>query len=324
MIWVAAACVGLSVSTACAAPSNTGQASSGTTPAGRPAESGVQAVIDGTGLSASDLQFVDLAEQTLTQQCLQRHGFEYTVSPEALDAVVLDVFPPEPSAAAAKAQGYGLAAESRALAPARASGDPGPGQLTPEQIAGNAYESTLTPQRRAEYQRLIVGTDASRRMFRLVGGVEVGFPTTGCGAQARLALYGGWPDYLAVTQVPQFVRLEFAGRLQRDRTYAAAARKWSVCMARSGLNYQTPGSAYADMEKRYATSGPTVQVRQLEIETAVADTRCARAVHLAQVQASAERRFEDRLSGPDQRSVLLSITALTQAKARARRLLGSR
>lgn len=237
-------------------------------------------------------QVLSSAEHRLVAECMTGRGLRYLPQTQA---------PPTPDASLAgrRAHGYGLDEPSTAL---------------PD---NDAYVQTLPDAEQFDYQRALEGTDEERRAIRLSNGGTVSFAGGGCQAEAQRELYGDVIEWARITYVPQALHLKMADQVKADSGYRKAIDDWAKCMAGRGFAATSPEAVQDELKNLYATQGPSAQLREKEIATAVADGECAEQLRIPELVQDIKKRLVDELPEIDRQDLHRVAQAWTTAAANA-------
>jgi hypothetical protein len=192
---------------------------------------------------------LDLAEEELVKQCMTARGHIYQpFVPPLLAGSDEERMVDLPRR---RTEGYGLA----------------PDQPPPPNPAPNANEP--------DYQQALFGDDQHHQEHSLPNGSRHSYPTTGCVAESRAALYGDTQRWARTVMNPQIYNNTILARVENAPELRDATARWASCMAAAGHHHITPEAARNATVAAYDRHGSTQPVRQQEITTAVADGECA-------------------------------------------------
>jgi hypothetical protein len=270
---------------------------------------GSTALLIKSGSYYADEQALNAAESELTQHCMVRLGFRYpaqaTLDPMARDEQW------RPDLAARRRYGYDLAAHLTAQPAALAAGD--------------RYQRSLSPARRARYRRALFGSMAQYEAIDLPGG-QFSFPAHGCIAASQDRLYGSPVTAARVFYLPQVLFNSVYVAVQRTPGYRHVLSAWAGCMSQHGYRYSSPSDAERQLADRYHAGEPPAAQRaaqRLEIAVAVQDAKCAGQVRVPEVTQALLLCYAARLPAA-QRQALNSVAAARDTAAgRARQILSS-
>ncbi|MGD1219576.1 hypothetical protein AB9Q10_14270 [Streptomyces krungchingensis] len=187
-------------------------------------------------------------------------------------------------------------------------------QAVAAQQRGAAQERTITPAAKAVY----TGTAqrADKKSGTAAAPVPDGVPEGGChGAAQRAALADRAADDLMVVQN---LFLEASATTREDAAVRALDKRWSACMAKSGLRYPDPLSAVDDTtwrRRRTSPDGPHPDFpapSAEEIRTAEADVRCKSATDYVVTRHDIESGHQKRLIGQHEKT----LAAVAERKRR--------
>jgi hypothetical protein len=264
---------------------------------------------------AAQQTLLQLAQSTLTAQCMRRHGFSYQIAhPPALvdDAANSAYGLVTPSTAAA--EGYGIS--DNALI----------------RRADNAVGTTPQPEgNRPGFMPALVGTAAHRAVLTLPDGSDVSYNTDGCVTTAIVQLYGkAWnPAYYTLAEATQQIQ----SHVLQSPLWASAVSAWSGCMTTTfhedlaspeAARAQVAASVATAVAKAPADAGPAFLAaeRGKEIALASQDADCQAQVGLAAVAAGAQASPEQAAQTSYRADVATYATDLHTAVARAQQLVG--
>jgi hypothetical protein len=193
----------------------------------------------------------------------------------------------------------------------------GKGQELPE---AEQRVRQLPPDQQAAYHKALMGSADTRQAIQLPGGGEVGFPTTGCIAEARRRLFGDLLVWARVAHVPSALDSRISQQVGTNPTYVKAERAWRGCMKGKGYAYQHPGDGYPGLQARYEKEGPSQRLRQQEIAIAVADAECARQAKIPAAVRTAKQHGAEELTEIEQQALRELTRSWLTAVANARRI----
>src|SRR5690606_7303613 len=101
-----------------------------------------------------------------------------------------------------------------------------------------------------EFQRALFGDDQRHEELSLPNGTILSYPTSGCVADARAAIFGDNRSWARVDAIPQLVNNTLRERVQESAELADVTSQWSTCMAEAGYHYASPEAAVADLVGR--------------------------------------------------------------------------
>ena len=105
------------------------------------------------------------------------------------------------------------------------------------------YVSQLPENDRVIYRRALFGGNREYSAIRLPDGSTTSFPTKGCVAEARAALFGDVVLWARVAYIPQTFNNILTKRVTDDPDYAATIDKRRACMAKQGYQFASPEDA---------------------------------------------------------------------------------
>jgi hypothetical protein len=164
------------------------------------------------------------------------------------------------------------------------------------------------------FEKALSGSAPAYRQITLPNGSTLGYPTTGCLAQARASLYGDdttWARADSVTQILSNTVLTQAGR---DPILTKTIERWAGCMKAAGFTYQSPGAALSALT--------AVHPRAREIAVATADGKCQLQVGLPAADQAARRATAAALPVAQRRELLDLARAHCHAYRRAAQVTG--
>jgi hypothetical protein len=152
------------------------------------------------------------------------------------------------------------------------------------------------------------------RQITLPNGSTLGYPTTGCLAQARASLYGDdttWARADSVTQILSNTVLTQAGR---DPTLSKTIERWAGCMKAAGFTYKSPGAALSALTAAHP--------RAREIAVTTADGKCRLQDGLPAADQAARRATAAALPVAQRKELLDLAHAHCHAYGRAAQVTG--
>ncbi|MFD3948004.1 hypothetical protein [Streptomyces sp. NPDC058579] len=187
-----------------------------------------------------------------------------------------------------------------------------------------AYRASLSPQRRAAYDKALDGgLDAPVISAGLPGGGTIRKKVGGCAAESEKRLYGDLTTWFRADKVAANLRPLYVPQVLRDDEFKAALNAWARCMERAGHSYADPAAA-----RRAAAMLPDAGTSEksfaTEREIATAEATCARTASLKTVGAERERFHVDALRDRYGEAIDTSRRIQHEAFARAAELVGPR
>jgi hypothetical protein len=292
----------------------------------RPVTSAEMSVLLDSNASETAQDQLSYAMDVLTQRCMKAKNFLYypeplgTVASAPVGAAEVPEFPVYTSLAYRKVNGYGdYASYEQELA---AGHNPSSHVPSSEGTSEEAtYVSTLSAGQQQRYALAQVGQPNDTLSFTLPGGQRGTIVAGGCRGTAAKELFGSMSSYIQATQGSNALYNLLLADVEGSPAFVGATHAWSACMADSGYKYQTPTSAYNELQDRYAQDGPTPSLRELEIRVSVRDYQCAEKVSLLRTTIKLNEEYAGKL-GPQIEGDLLRITEMdASAVARAARLV---
>jgi hypothetical protein len=291
-----------------------------------PVSSVEMSVLLDSGPSEAAQDQLNYAMDVLTQRCMRAKNFLYypeplgTIASVPAGATEVPEFPVYTSLADRKVNGYGdYASAEQELA----SGH-NPSSHTPSDEGSSEeadYVSTLSAEAQQRYADAQVGPPGDTLSFTLPGGQRGTIVAGGCRGTAAKELFGSMANYIQATQGANQLYNLLLADVEGNAAFVAAVNAWSSCMADRGYKYQSPTSAYNEIQDQYAADGPTAHLRQLEIKVAVNDYQCAEKVSLLRTTVRLNEQ-DARQLGPQIEGDLLRITEMdASAVVRASRLV---
>lgn len=185
------------------------------------------------------------------------------------------------------------------------------------------YVMSLSPSQRRRYDDALFGPPGHQaRTFNLVGFGKQLIATGGCqGDQAVRAVYGSTVAGWYAASLTEFPERELAS-LEQAPSFQASEAKWSACMRKAGYAFSSPADAISELEDRYEQDGPTLALKQEEIDIAVTDYHCAVSTGFRSVYDQALRASVTDLSAQYRLLVAESARDFDAALRRAQRILG--
>jgi hypothetical protein len=240
-------------------------------------------LVTASGAYQERAYLITLAEQQLVQRCMA--GQNYTYWPATPEPIADPIDLPR-----RRAHGYGL-------------NDPGirPPAAGPEQD-------------KPAFQHALSGSPEHYRQITLPDGEVLGFPTTGCLAQARATLYGDDTTWARTDSVPQILGSILRMQTRQDPALVRANQQWAECMKQAGFAFDSPAAAVASL----ATNHP----REREIAVATADGQCQLQVGLPATDLAARRAAAASLPATQRQQLLDLGQAHCAAYRRAAPLTG--
>ncbi|MFR9794380.1 hypothetical protein ACL02U_00475 [Streptomyces sp. MS06] len=227
------------------------------------------------------------AEERLTKQCMNRHGFSYWETRILTLEESRPVRYVQDDVEWARRYGYGSGIDMKADRARRHN-------------PNAAYRGSLSAARRAAYDTALDGGDQARLLTaQLPGGRgEVRKRLGGCTAEAESKLYGDPVAWFHAAKIATNLRPLYVPELMRDKRLRTAVAAWSRCMRQHGYSYDDPQAAHDAVRQRTALSERSAtagEALKAERETAVADARCARETSLKSVGTACEKLYVGRL-----------------------------
>jgi hypothetical protein len=235
-----------------------------------------------------------LAEEELVRRCMSEQGQTYwPVVPAPLagsdDERSVDL-------AGRRVHGYGLT--DRPAAPPHVGPDEG----------------------KPEFERALFGDTDHYRQLRLPDGAELSYPTTGCVAEARAALYGDDTRWARTDAIPQVLGNALRAAPESPALTGAKSR-WATCMAAAGYPYADERAAIDALTAAKRTT-PTSVLRTREIAVAVADGQCALQAHVPSTELASLRSHARSLPAAQRREIVELTAVHCAATDRARSVMG--
>lgn len=246
-----------------------------------------------------------------TGECMRSKGFVYydAQGPSGGPPFVSAYEHPYSSLAKREISGYGLYNYYVAQE----------GQGSSSQDPESSYISSLSPAQSAKYVDALEGSPGHQgTTFNIVGFGREDIETGGCQGRATREIYGttiaSWyVNSLTILPTDQLHAIE------KTPSFQASEAKWSECMTKDGYSFSSPSMAISSLEQQYQTDGPTAELHQKEITTAVADYRCATATGFKSVYDTALRTSVTSLSPHDKVALAAASRDLDAALLRAQR-----
>jgi hypothetical protein len=255
-----------------------------TTPARGPHLTGAAVdLLTGSGDYPARKHVLDTAEEQLNKRCMTARGQAYQPFVPPLVAGsdeerALDL-------PRRRVEGYGLA----------------PGASPPPSAAPNAD--------RPQYQQALFGDDRHQQGLQLPSGAVLSYPTAGCLAESRAALYGDVVRWARTVSIPQIFDNDLRSQVKNAPELAEANSRWASCIATAGHPYPTSEAAVNDISTAYQQHGPTAELRNREIAIATIDGECALRAHKPRTELELRRAKAASLP-VDQRRELNELAAL--------------
>lgn len=239
---------------------------------------------------------LDMAEEKLVERCMSERGQVYwpmRISPvTATDEERIVDLPKR------RVEGFGLAT----------------GATKPPSVGPNENQPA--------FQLALFGDVQHYQGLRLANGKVVSYPTYGCLAQSRAALYGDALRWASIDSVPQVVASTLRAQVKSAPELAEANSRWTSCMGAAGYQYPDPEAAITDLSTAYQQQGKTAALRQREIAVAVADGECALRAHVPSTELALRRSQAQSLPGEQRRELNDLATKHCAAYQNARRVVG--
>jgi hypothetical protein len=241
------------------------------------------------------------AEQILISSCMAAEGFPYW----AASTTNLDPQSEHP---------FGLIS----LQQAKRSGFQGP---TPWAVEMNArYVAGLDRRRLSAYIEALNGpeSDSSNVTLTLPGGAVLGHSDKGCSAMAEGRLYSGFDRWFQVSASYEYLNTVRVNEVLANVRYRKAEDRWSACMERRGYSFATPMTAMTFFLMAFPKPSKSV-----EIETAIADVKCAGSSALSTMSREVSKSVETNLRVQSPRVFSQMVTIQNHAVPIAREILRS-
>jgi hypothetical protein len=268
-----------------------------------------------TGLTEAERTLLGEAEQRLIADCMRRKGFQYRIDHGAPRAQMPERRFGLDDVAWARRHGYALTRPAR-------SGDRD-GKAAAENSPQARYVASLPPQRRAEFERELNGTDPAAIVVPVPGRGRIFTSADGCQADARARLYGDlrkWTEAKATVVNLEYLTFD---EVVADPRYTRALATWRTCMTSRGLPYPSSSEAIGAVAKENRNR-PAEEGWKREVTVAVADAECNRAAGLARTGTRLQReRVQDAAVNEFARQARYYTRAVTTALGRARPIAGS-
>ncbi|MGC5330399.1 hypothetical protein [Micromonospora sp. DT62] len=219
-------------------------------------------LLTGSGGHPARRRVLELAEEKLVERCMAARGQVYwPVTPPPVDGSDEERAVDLPRR---RAKGFGLAEASR---PPRA----GPNDRQPA------------------FQFALFGDTRRYEKLELPNGSVLSYPTVGCVAESRAALYGDARRWARVDGVPQVLDNALREQVGKAPELARARARWLSCMAGAGYPYPDPEGAAEDLSRAYRQDGDSASLRRREIAVATADGECALRAHVPATELALRR-----------------------------------
>jgi hypothetical protein len=226
------------------------------------------------------------AQQRLTRQCMNRHGFTFWENRTLTLRESRPVRYVQDDVAWARSYGYGGRIDAKS-----------------EQVRKHhpiaAYRQGLSAERRAPFDVALDGGGGAIELAASLpgSGVEVRKRLGGCTAEAEKTLYGDPAQWFRAAKTATGLNSLYGKDLMNDRRLTTAIRAWSTCMRQAGQPYDNPQAARDTVRRNTASLGRARadEAFAAERRTAVADAECARETSLKSVAAARETYYTDRL-----------------------------
>jgi hypothetical protein len=226
------------------------------------------------------------AQQRLTRQCMNRHGFTYWEDRGLTLRESRPVRYVQDDVAWARTYGYGGRIAAK-------------GERVRERNPIGTYRQSLSASRRTAFDTALDGGDSARMLTAPLpgGGGEIRKRIGGCTEEAERKLYGDPAEWFRTSKIATGLNSLYGDRLMNDRQLTAAIRAWSRCMEKAGQPYEDPQAARDAVRGNTSRLGAARadEAFAAERKTAVADATCARETSLRAVASARETYYEDRL-----------------------------
>ncbi|WP_405099767.1 hypothetical protein [Micromonospora sp. NBC_01412] len=238
---------------------------------------------------------LELAEEKLVERCMAARGQVYwPVTPPPVTGSDEERTVDLPRR---RAKGFGLTDESR---PPRA----GPNDRQPV------------------FQLALFGNARRYEQLELPNGSVLSYPTSGCVAESRAALYGDARRWARVDSIPQVLNNTLREQIGDAPELARARSGWLSCMTASGYPYPDPDAAVDDLSRAYRQNGGSASLRRREIAVATADGECALRVHVPSTELALRRDRAESLPATRRRELNDLGAAHCAAYRRAQPMVG--
>ncbi|MGW0719876.1 hypothetical protein ACWD3K_34760 [Streptomyces sp. NPDC002778] len=268
-----------------------------------------------TGLTDEERKLLSEAEQRLITDCMRDKGFKYGLDPAGPRSDAPERRFGLDDVSWARRHGYGLAEAAR-------SGDR-EGKAAAEQGPQARYLASLSPRRRAEFDRALNGTDRAAIVVPAPGRGQIFTSADGCQADARTELYGDlrqWTEAKAAVVNLEYLTFD---DVVAQKPYTKAEADWRACMKARGLSYASSSEAIGEVAKENE-SRTAQKAWKREVTVAVADAECNRAAGLARTGSRLQRQHvRDAAHQEFARQTRYYTQAVTTALGRARTVVGS-
>ncbi|MBF9070143.1 hypothetical protein [Streptacidiphilus fuscans] len=265
--------------------------------------------------SAAQQTLLQLAQSTLTAQCMRGRGFSYQIPrpPAPVDDAANSSYGLL-TASTAAAQGYGITDNAFIRRADNATG-------TSAQPEGN----------RPGFMSALVGTTAHRSVITLPDGSDISYNADGCVTTAIVQLYGdAWnPAYYTLAVATEQIQ----NQVLQSPLWTSAVSAWSRCMnstyhedlaSPQAARAQVAATVADAVAKAPGDAGPAYLSAQRGKEIALAsqDAVCQARVGLASAAARAQLAPEQTAQTSYRADVATFATDLRTAVARAQQLVG--
>ncbi|MGI5376918.1 hypothetical protein ACQEV2_22245 [Streptomyces sp. CA-251387] len=276
-----------------------------------------------TGLTDAERGLLSEAEQRLITSCMRDKGFQYRLDPGGPRSEAPERRFGLDDVAWARRHGYGLAEAAR-IGDGEGDQDGNrDGKAAAENSPQARYVASLPPQRKAEFDRALNGTDRAAIVVPAPGRGQIFTSADGCQADARRRLYGDlrkWTEAkAAVVNLAYFTFDEVVA----EPRYTEALADWRACMKARGLAYPSSSQAIGAVAKENR-SRTAEEAFKREVTVAVADAECNRTAGLARTGTRLQREHvRDAARHEFARQTRYYTQAVTTALGRARSIVGS-
>ncbi|MFD5631049.1 hypothetical protein [Streptomyces sp. NPDC127072] len=228
-------------------------------------------------LTQSQRAVLARAENLLVRDCMREQGFSFWVT-EELPATVGTKFPyVVDDGAWAAENGYGGSIEKRRDALAAEN----PNQR---------YFKGLSAVRRSAAVSALNGAEPEGLEADVPGMGRVRHSDEGCEAEAQRSLYTDLPRWYRARKVTEALEQQVRSAVVGDARFTRAVTRWATCMRAAGHAYSTPPES-----RRAFARGPDARPAD-EVETAVAEARCAVSSGLSSGIRTLERVHRDEVN----------------------------
>lgn len=257
-------------------------------------------------------RFIDMAQESLVQVCMEKAGFKYWPEPPPSS------YKPgykhsqwgNDDVRYAQAHGYGIL--------------DGTGQSSsydPKADPNSRYYSSLSGPEQKQYDLVMDGPQSQRLSLRAPSGAEFSIPGRGCLANAWKEIYGSLETYFRLSVAGNQIEPQADKLVVADPAYVKAEAAWQQCMRSKNYNFQDAGDAYDAAEEAVRDAANKVSGKAAEVKIAVADAECGQQSRIVQTGNELLQKYWKQVEAKESGTVLAMQELQNKAVARAERIL---